>query len=72
MTLIRIDYAARQILGMQVEYHLAYSAGSPERLRIIRNRIDVQYREQFPEALSHLKRRQSTVVPVPAALPKAG
>jgi len=36
--------------AMAVEYRAAYSAGNPQRLRIICQRIDEQYREQFPES----------------------
>ena len=36
--------------AMAVEYRAAYSAGNPERLGIICQRIDEQYREQIPES----------------------
>jgi hypothetical protein len=36
--------------AMAVEYRAAYSAGNPQRLKIICQRIDEQYREQFPES----------------------
>jgi hypothetical protein len=50
MEMSQITDEVTRIEAMAVEYRAAYSAGDTERLRIICQRIDEQYREQCPEA----------------------
>jgi hypothetical protein len=74
MEMFQITDEATRIQAMAVEYRAAYSAGNTERLRIICQRIDEQYREQFPEAgPPPQKREPEKIVPMlPPPLAKAG
>jgi hypothetical protein len=74
MEMSQITCEVTRIEAMAVEYRAAYSAGNTERLRIICQRIDEQYREQFPEAgAPPQKREPQKIVPMlPLPLSKAG
>jgi hypothetical protein len=74
MEMSQITEEATEIEAMAVEYRAAYSAGNSERLGIICQRIDEQYREQFPEAAAHPQNGEpEEIVPMlPLPLSKAG